>query len=558
MKLVAGCVLLPVAARAQSSLDSPYPEGFALNVFEPAPAGDRFFGVPDASSYRDGKLRVHVVGDYALGDVVQRTDDVTGQKAAVVSRELYVHAGAAYPITDFLHAHASVPFAAHRAGDTAATPESGKLGDIRLGLRANVVPSRAEAFAFGPAVDVWLPTGSEDHLTGDGALRVNPKLGASGRVGAFVYAASAGYLVRKKIDTGSLETGDAFTFGAAAGVVLWDRVQVGPEIFGNRQVSPRWNDTEILPLSALFGAKVRIADFVAGVAGGPGLSEAPGVSPRVVLSLAFAPETYVSVSAAARAEASTPPAEKEPEPEVATHKMPPLVVDGDGDGIGDDKDACPDKLGDASDDPMLNGCPKARIADGDGDGVRDEVDACPEVAGIETIDTKTNGCPEKKPEPPPTPPAEPRVVTAKTAAPASGRDADVTFAGFHVLPDGTSRLTVQFTAVPTVSGFVRGTTAEYVISGARIPSRNNKNPLLARHFGAEVLNARLVAETPKKGKKKPAGGKPEARLVVVTREAVTPEHRLVQNPDGTATLIVDFPRPTKPPPPEPSPKAPQR
>jgi hypothetical protein len=290
---------------------------------------------------------------------------------------------------------------------------------------------------------------------------------------------------------------------------------------------------------------VRIADFVAGAAAGPGLSEAPGVSPRVVLTLAFAPETHVS--AAASVEASKPAEE----PEVATHKMPPLVIDSDGDGVGDDKDACPDQLGDKTDD-VLNGCPKARIADGDSDGVRDELDACPDVTGVATDDPKTNGCPEK----PRAEPVKPTAVAAVAAAPASGQDADITFAGFEVLPDGGSRITVQFSAVPRVEGSVRGTNAEYVIVGARIPSRNNQNPLLARHFGAEVLSARLVAVKPKKGKKD-KDARPEARLVVVTREAVTPTHRVVENKDGTATLLVDFPPPKKAPGAEPEPKAPK-
>src|SRR4029079_584538 len=130
-------------------------------------------------------------------------DNVTGEKADVVRSQLYLHAGAAYPITDFLHAHANVPFAVFQKGDTAASPKGGKLGDIRLGLRANVMNPSSEAFAFGPGVDLWLPTGSEDNLTGDGKVRVNPKLGVSGRAGAFVYAANVGYLVRKKLNVGS-------------------------------------------------------------------------------------------------------------------------------------------------------------------------------------------------------------------------------------------------------------------------------------------------------------------------------------------------------------------
>jgi hypothetical protein len=39
--------------------------------------------------------------------------------------------------------------------------------------------------------------------------------------------------------------------------------------------------------------------------------------------------------------------------------------------------------------------------------------------------------------------------------------------------------------------------------------------------------------------------------VVETREPVKPAHRVIRNPDGSAVLIVDFPKPSKPPPPEP-------
>ena len=64
----------------------------------------------------------------------------------------------------------------------------------------------------------------------------------------------------------------------------------------------------------------------------------------------------------------------------------------------DAEDDCPDKLGDHTDDPKTNGCPKPRIVDSDGDGVRDEIDACPDVKGDATDDPKTNGCPPKLPD----------------------------------------------------------------------------------------------------------------------------------------------------------------
>jgi outer membrane protein OmpA-like peptidoglycan-associated protein len=56
---------------------------------------------------------------------------------------------------------------------------------------------------------------------------------------------------------------------------------------------------------------------------------------------------------------------------------PAIPVDKDGDGITDDKDACPTEKG------TVNGCP-----DADGDGVADKDDQCPALKG------SINGCPD--------------------------------------------------------------------------------------------------------------------------------------------------------------------
>jgi OmpA-OmpF porin, OOP family len=603
------CALLasaPVAA--QASLDQKYSEGFALEVFEPAPAGDRFFAVADASSMKDRRLRAGVVADLSTSPVLRRTDNVTGEQANIVAHQLYVHGGAAYPITDFLHASVDLPFAAVQSGDTASSPHGG-LGDPRIGLRANLVSPDAPAFAFGPQVDVWVPIGNVDNLVGDGEPRLNARLGASGRAGAFFYAANGGYLVRKKVDTLSLELGDALTFGAGAGVALFgDVLQVGPELWGNHQVSPHWSDSKITPVSAVLGAKVHLGDFVAGAAWGPGLSEAPGVAPRLLMSLALAPETHVAVDVAVtKAEpldkdgdgvddasdacpdvpgVASADAEKNGCPAKAVVAAPLAPADGDGDGIADAEDACPDKLGDRSDDPKKNGCPEPRIADADGDGVRDELDACPDLKGVPTEDKKTSGCPEKLPDadadgvldrddacpreageatasaktngcpkPEAKPLAEPVAAAARTKEPAGG--AAVTFAGFHVLPNGTSQLYVHLTEDIPVTETLTGKKAEYVLAGARVPVRNNKNPLLTQHFLSQVVSVRLVAEGKGKRKGKHAkSGPTEVRLVVEMREAAKPTHTTQKNPDGSVTLVIDFPKPTKPPAPEPEEAAP--
>jgi hypothetical protein len=126
--------------------------------------------------------------------------------------------------------------------------------------------------------------------------------------------------------------------------------------------------------------------------------------------------------------------------------------------------------------------------------------------------------------------------------------ADVTFAGFHVFEDGTSRLYVQLTSSVVVDANVVGKKAEYLLHGARIPNRNNKNPLFTQHFVAQVVSARLVPVGPDpKGRRKHQAKPSDVRLVVEMREDARPQHRVVRNADGSATLVVDFPKPVKPP-----------
>lgn len=59
----------------------------------------------------------------------------------------------------------------------------------------------------------------------------------------------------------------------------------------------------------------------------------------------------------------------------------PVVRDGDGDGIPDGQDACPDVPGET----LLNGCP-----DADSDGIADDDDACPYQKG----ESRWQGCPD--------------------------------------------------------------------------------------------------------------------------------------------------------------------
>lgn len=105
----------------------------------------------------------------------------------------------------------------------------------------------------------------------------------------------------------------------------------------------------------------------------------------------------------------------------------------------------------------------------------------------------------------------------------------VTMAGLRLHDDGSSTLYVELTRPVPVD--VEGTGKDLVFNlrGARVPFRNNENPLLAQHLASVVRSARLVA------------GKRDVALVVELRQVAKPRHEMVNRPGGAATLKIDFP-----------------
>ncbi len=85
-----------------------------------------------------------------------------------------------------------------------------------------------------------------------------------------------------------------------------------------------------------------------------------------------------------------------PQPPAQEEVIPPPPVDGDGDGVPDAADQCPDTAAGAAVD--ASGCelrPVAAPADGDGDGVADASDACPGTTPGTKVDAKGCVIPEK-------------------------------------------------------------------------------------------------------------------------------------------------------------------
>jgi hypothetical protein len=135
----------------------------------------------------------------------------------------------------------------------------------------------------------------------------------------------------------------------------------------------------------------------------------------------------------------------------------------------------------------------------------------------------------------------------------AGHGPAITFSGFHAFDDGSSRIFVKLTTAVPVEARYSGKKIEYIFRGAKVPIRNNKNPLLTTYFGAQVVSARFVQDKKGKGRDKSV----DARFEILLREESKPPHKVEKMPDGTAIFTVDLPKPSTPPPPAPDPVPPQ-
>lgn len=282
-------------------------DAFALQTFEPAPAGDHFFSRPDAAT--DGHLRLHagLLANYAHRPlhVTQTSTNDGVDNGELVRHQLYLNLDVSFVLFHRLLLHVDLPFAVLQSGDTAdsmagmPSASSGKLADLRLGARYAFYGNKLAPLSLAVAADVWLPTGSAANYTGDGGVRFNPKAIASGRVDLsnqhFVYAVDAGFLLRPSHEAASTSVGSAMTFGAAAAILLaQDTVQIGPEVYGRSQFDG-WDTT---PIEAMLGSRLRLGEFAVSLAVGTSFTKAVGAAPfRGILGLAWSPQLFQTTTA---------------------------------------------------------------------------------------------------------------------------------------------------------------------------------------------------------------------------------------------------------------------
>jgi OOP family OmpA-OmpF porin len=412
-RLVAGLFLLAsfaigTTARAQG--------GFALDRFQPSPAGDRFFGVQGADPGGHLLPRLMLLADYAYRPLVLYQPDGTTAVDNIVSNQLFLHASVGLALWDRLLLSADMPFAVYTSGQSPQgipSPSGAALGDLRGGARVRLAGENRSLAVLSLAGYVYVPTGKQDKYAGSGSVHGMPALVLAGEDASLAYALNAGVDLAKQTDSsGSNKLGADMSFGAGIALLAMEKMlQIGPEVYGTTLMTGEGRFTKATTnLEAILGARLRVGDLVFGLGGGPGITRGVGTpTVRGVASITYAPWPPKP------APPPPPPPKKKPVPPPDRDKdgiydkddacpdepgvrssdpekngCPPPPPDRDGDGIIDRDDACPDLKGVHSEDPTQNGCPP----DTDGDGIRDDVDACPKEKGVPDTDPTKNGCPK--------------------------------------------------------------------------------------------------------------------------------------------------------------------
>jgi len=382
--------------------------GFAVNRFEPSERGSDWFTLDSLDLRGSARPAFGVVGDYNVRPLVIY-DNNGNIKESVVRNQFILHAGAAFVFLDRFRIAADMPFQLFADGHQGTLngvqynpPANDQaLGDLRVSADVRLIGEYGGVFTAAIGAQLSLPTGSQSNYMSDGQVRVLPRAVVAGDIGPLAYSARLGIQYRglgSNVDGNSI--GSEFNFGGSVGLRAFDHaLLIGPEFYGSTTFDNAF-DKQSTPLEVVLGPHILLNNglrFGAGV--GTGLTRGFG-SPieRTLFSIEFVPP--VAAPPRKDRDGDGIPDDKDACPDVpgigstdpAKNGCPPPPSDRDGDGIIDGEDACPDTPGVKSDDPKKNGCPSDR----DHDGILDAQDACPDVPGVNSDDPKKNGCPPDK------------------------------------------------------------------------------------------------------------------------------------------------------------------
>lgn len=299
----------------------------------------------------------------------------------------------------------TLPTALYQEGDplpASAGPTTlpkAAIGDPVLVAKAALMPpGELGGFGLAALAEVSLPVGHKESYLAEGATTGTLRLlGELGLV-AITLRGTLGIHVR-----GSEQRYAGSTFGHDLpwGVGL----TVVPQAFGLDEkgrwlwtlesrgavsLTERFAAAKQSPAILGVGARYALGDVAIGFGAETSLNSALGVPlVRGILGVSWAPRFYDSDGDGIEDERDACPELAEDFDGFEDSDGCP-EFDNDGDGVGDEDDKCPHELEDLDDYLDEDGCPDP---DNDGDGILDEHDKCPNEPGPASPNPEENGCP---------------------------------------------------------------------------------------------------------------------------------------------------------------------
>jgi outer membrane protein OmpA-like peptidoglycan-associated protein len=282
--LVCSVLVVLATTRAARSQDS-----FALERFHPAPAGDRFLGVPSPYVAGDFALHAALVADYGYRPLVLTAPPATA--SARVSHHAVLHADLTLSLSQRLLLNLDLPALAIQAGETTPALHAVDLGDVRLGARVRVLGENGTPLQLGLGGYFWLPTATGT-TNGDDSVRGMPYVALGGLWRKLLWSSLLGAEFRpSQRYRGAVREGISLNFGGALGYLVdrQRRLQLGLESTLSFVVADP--SSRNLNAELLLEGRYRFLDrFETGLGVGPGLSQGVGTSTlRVVAFLAYVP-----------------------------------------------------------------------------------------------------------------------------------------------------------------------------------------------------------------------------------------------------------------------------
>jgi hypothetical protein len=289
-----------LAGALSISAASAQERGFALNRMHASDRGSDWFTTESLDLRGHLRGAAGIVNDGSYRPLAIYNDDGT-VRSAIVHDQIVTQVGGSLNLQDRFRVSMSLPVVIFQggsggtlAGETYEPPRSQSVGDLRLGGDVRLYGKYGDMATVAFGLRAFLPTGSRRDYTGDGTVRLHPRMLVAGDVEMFTYSGQLGFHYRPlDARVGESTLGSELTFGGAAGVRLLNRaLTIGPEVYGGSVVlGDSAFSRRLTHIDVLLGLHHATGQFRIGAGVGTGLISGLGsATARWAISIEWQPD----------------------------------------------------------------------------------------------------------------------------------------------------------------------------------------------------------------------------------------------------------------------------